>query len=144
MTPWYEQPIDTRAHAGGEIGVDYRWYKPGEFMPFYVPRPEMPQIMDNDAFRTYCDRNAVPVIQQIVDPHVLRAHQRVDMARVKAIPDTVLDIPAWVSSDSYVLDGNHRWTAHARLGIPLHILRLQLTFEPAIALMFKFLKDPQS
>ena len=48
IDPWFERPLDHRAPKGGEEGVNGHHYKGGEFLPFYVPRPVMPQIEHHD------------------------------------------------------------------------------------------------
>ncbi|MGN6818291.1 MAG: hypothetical protein ACTHJR_06425 [Sphingomonas sp.] len=143
MNLWYNQPLDLRAPRGGELGLNGREYKGGEFLPFYVPRPEMPQIdeIDLPEFLDFVRNRQVDVLTEAVDPATLRAHQRIDIDIAVKMQPQVLAKPAVVSKDSYVLDGNHRWWAHVHQHLsPMNILRIGLPFAEAIALMFAFPK----
>lgn len=138
---WYERPIDRRAAPGGELGVNDRPYRGGQFMPFYVPRLEMPQIDEEDypEFFAFCE-GKTELFHRIMSPWVLKPHQIVDKFKAEAMPDSVRAKPVLVSRDDYVLDGNHRWMAHALLKEKMPVIQLDLEFEPAIALMFSFPK----
>lgn len=143
MFPWYERPIHRRAMRGGEVGIDGKFYRGGEMMPFYIPRPLMPQIdeADYEEFLDFCAREGVRVIRRAINPMILHPHQRLDplhLERIKAAG--VEDKLAFVSLDLYVLDGNHRWLLHLREHIPLPSYQIELPFEKAIELMFRFPK----
>jgi hypothetical protein len=142
MYSWYDFAIDSRAHKGGEIGVDGKQYKGGEFMPFYVPRPEMPQIDEKDypEFFEFVESQGWSYHQENCDPKTLHFHQRVTWNSNTKITEEVLEKPILVSRDGYVLDGNHRATAHLNLGTDTPAIILNLDFEPAIRLMFSFPK----
>ncbi len=56
---------------------------------------------------------------KVANIHDLRAHQRVDMNRVRKMPDELLFKPLLTSRDGFVLDGNHRWMAHTLQNAPL-------------------------
>lgn len=43
MDAWYLQPVDGRAPRGGEE-LFSRYFRGGEFAPFYIPREYMPQV----------------------------------------------------------------------------------------------------
>jgi len=142
MYDWYDHPLDTRAIAGGETGVDGREYKGGEFLPFYVPRPEMPQIDEADypAFFEFVKARGWSYHLETVDPKTLHAHQRVAWNKVITMTPAGLAKPILVSRDGYVLDGNHRREAHIRDGSDVCCYVLNLDFEAAIRLMFSFPK----
>lgn len=138
---WYETPLARRAPAGGIVDpLNGLQYHGGEFLPFYVPRPVMPQIDEADypAFIDFAQARGCHVEQELVEPAKLRAHQRIDPIHADAMPPEVRRKPIFASADSYVLDGNHRWLLHALERSPIHVLRLSLRFEPAVALMFEF------
>jgi hypothetical protein len=140
MYDWYDHPIDRRASAGGERGVNGKLYKGGEYLPFYVPRPEMPQVNAEDypALLAYAKRQGVKTVLRTVPPRSLHAHQRVNWDRLRTMPPEVYAKPALASADDYVLDGNHRWWAHELKGEDLKALFLSLQFEAAIRFLFSF------
>lgn len=111
-------------------------------MPFYVPRPVMPQINEEDYpdFIDFVLKHNVTVIHMTVLPHVLRPHQRIDKIKFELMPPEVLIKPIVASLDFYVLDGNHRWAAHNLQGTPVPCIQIGLPFGPAIDLMFQFPK----
>lgn len=141
-TPWYSAPLARRAPVGGiHDPLDGRDYKGGELLPFYVPRPLMPQIDESlyPALIQHLVRQGLEVSRLMVDPAALRAHQRIDRLHMEQMPREVLDKPILISGDDYVLDGNHRWWAHVKLGIdPVAAIRIGANFEPAIAALFEF------
>lgn len=137
---WYQRPLDPRAPRGGEIGVDGRERRGGEFEPFYVPRLVMPQLDESDypAFLSYCNGAGVAVEAVTLPPSAVRPHQRVDLAKVRAMGSDALAKPILVSEEPFILDGHHRWAEAARIGAELQALRLSLSFESAVAFMFGF------
>lgn len=138
MIDWFTSRLERHAPAGGLVSpLNGRFYKGGELLPFYVPRELMPQIDGEDLplFVTFAGDRGVLTSFDTVDPRQLRAHQRIDPHRVHTVD---LTKPALVSDDRFVLDGNHRWHAHLERGSRMPIIRLGLTFEPAIELMFQF------
>lgn len=142
MYDWYDFAIDMRAHKGGETGVDGKQYKGGEFMPFYVPRAEMPQIDEKDypEFFEFVKSRGCNYHQENCNPTILHFHQRVEWNAKTEITPEVLAKPILVSYDGYVLDGNHRATAHKQRGTDVPAIILSLEFESAIKLMFSFPK----
>lgn len=140
MYRWYLHPMDRRAPAGGERGVDGRERKGGEFEPFYVPRPAMPQV-DEAAFPAllrYCSAHGVVVRLARRDPFALHLHQRIDWAHVHALDAATLAKPVLVSADGYVLDGNHRTAGHRLAHAPIETVELELGFEAAVRFLFGF------
>lgn len=139
--PWYDLPIDPRAHKGGEEAFTGRQYAGGEFMPFYVPRPLMPQIDEADypAFIAYCDLHRVAVDLTRVPPPSVRPHQRVDAVRAIQMEPKALRKPVLIGRDRYIIDGHHHWFDHmVRHDREMPVRRIALDFEPAIAFIFGF------
>lgn len=129
-----------RAPKGGCIGVDGKFRKGGEFEAFYVPRPVMPQI-DPDKLTSlieFCSERGIAVIEVTHDPADLHFHQRVNMARVESMPDDAYNSRILISSDGYVIDGNHRATAHKLRNEPAPCLQIEADFEVAMTLIFEF------
>ena len=139
---WYEHPLHRRAPAGGEEGVDGKFYAGGKFEPFYIPRAVMPQVDEADypALLEHLDRHGVAVNQTAYCPKDLRAHQRVSREHVMNMPPQVLDKPLLTSLDRYVLDGNHRWWGHCLNGSKCNVLEIEAEFEDAMRLLFSFPK----
>lgn len=132
----------THAPAGGHIGLDGKYRRGGEFEPFYVPRTRMPQIDESDLvdLLAFLARHSVHVSIAVVEPNDLRFHQRVFENRVPPLGDDLLDKPLLVSSEGYVLDGNHRATAHKRYGTRPVCFILHKDFLDSMALLFQFPK----
>jgi hypothetical protein len=143
MFKWFGTPMDVRAPHGGEEGLNGRWYKGGEILPFYVPRPIMPQIdeQDFDEFIAFAKSRGADVRLTTFDPLDLHAHQRIDPIKLARMPDSVRAKPIFVSLDLYILDGNHRWAMHLMThSQDVPALQLNLRFADAIQLMFNFPK----
>jgi len=142
MYQWYKHPLDTRATKHGEIGVDGKEYKGGEFLPFYIPRPEMPQVDEiyYPELFLFIEAQHVSLKLEKFDPHALHAHQRVNWDKVRTMDAETLAKPILTSEDGYVLDGNHRWTAHVLNKTEVNAYVIGLEFEKAIELLFSFPK----
>ena len=103
-----------------------------------LPRHSMPQIMDPDAFAEWAQAQGVSA-QFAYWPAVrLHPRQAVSIHRTLDMPDTVLNIPALVSADLRILDGNHRWRGHQIRGTAVPAYRLGLTFDAAIPFLFTY------
>jgi hypothetical protein len=139
---WFDRPIDHRAPVGGMRGVNGRFYRGGEFEPFYVPRPVMPQIEEADYAELFRFATAQGIFLTLCTRHpdTLKFHQRVKFAHGFTPDASVEDKPILVSADGYVLDGNHRLAMHKREGKPVNCIQLNLEFEEAIAFLFSFPK----
>lgn len=139
---WCDEPLPARAPTGGLIDpLNGRAYKGGELLPFYVPRPVMPQVDEAayPALLAFAKAWDIEVdLETGIDPATLRAHQRIDPIRAAEMPPEVLAKPILVSLDGYILDGNHRWLAHVHLDAALTAYRIDLPFEAAIRLLFDF------
>lgn len=108
---------------------------------FYIPRERMPQIdaANLDEFLGFC--GSVNVIVErglIMDPFELRAHQEVDLTKCIEMGEEVLAKPVLLSSDLYVLDGNHRWMGHVIRKTQVPAIRLGIEFCAGLDLMFKY------
>ncbi len=138
---WYETPYHPRAERGGEDRFG-KHYTAGEFLPFYVPRPVMPQIEEEDFpdFIEFCAERGVEVIVRYREPTQLRPHQRIDKFKAERMPPEVEQKTVFVSLDMYILDGNHRWMLHVIRQTRVPCFEIRLPFEEAIALMFAFPK----
>lgn len=113
---------------------------PHDARGFYIPRAEMPQIDDADLPHLVANAfasNYKPSFE-VVDPHSLHAHQRVNHDRALAMPPGIYMKPILISADNYVLDGNHRWWSHVHRheGV-MNAIRIGLPFEEAIAWLFQ-------
>src|SRR3990167_4673786 len=141
---WYKEALFGRAPKGGCIDpLDGRAYLGGEFLPFYVPRPVMPQINEEDypALLHWGINQGCYLNFEVVDPRKCKPHQRIDCFKASTLPDEVLYKPVLLSQDFYVLDGNHRWMAHMMLhDFELHAYVLPHPFEEAIDFLFSFPK----
>jgi len=142
MFDWYDQPLHTRAPAGGETGLDGTYRRGGEFEPFYVPRPLMPQVdeEDLDSLITFAFFKGVSIFPAERSPSALFFHQRVDSHKVKDMVEAVYLKPILVSRDGFVLDGNHRATAHKQRDEDAECLLVDTDFEEAMQILFAFPK----
>ena len=141
VEPWYERPLDHRAHKGTELGVNGFEYKGGEFMPFYVPRPVMPQIEHHDlnALIRFVRQNRVWVRRDTYVPQRLHNHQRINWDPHRWNAKTA-NHPVLIAVDYFILDGNHRWYGHLKMGGSVPVVQIGLPFEPAVELLFQFPK----
>jgi hypothetical protein len=137
---WYELPLDTRAHKGGEEGINGGEYRGGEFMPYYVPRPVMPQVHRHDypALREFAVERGCTVSEGIASPDVLKFRQRVEFAPGTVMSEKSFDKQILISSDLVILDGNHRAERHKQRGTPVSYIMLEKPFEEAIAILMAF------
>jgi hypothetical protein len=142
MTNWYDQPLHHHAQRGGEVGVDGKLRRGGEFEPFYVPRSVMPQVDEADmpALLRWVSVHGCSVTEVVRSADQLRFHQRVEMSRVVSMPSEVYEKPLLISRDGYVLDGNHRATAHKLKGEPADCMMIDADFQRAMQLLFSFAK----
>lgn len=137
---WYKLPLDHRACKGGEEGVNGDEYKGGEFLPFYVPRPVMPQVDECDltALIEFVTFRGCETKEGKTDPDELHFHQRVDFDKCKKMKKETLKKPVLISLDMFVLDGNHRTMEHKLLGTEVPYIMLCKPFEEAIGLLMAF------
>lgn len=115
---------------------------PGTHTPhgFYIPRAEMPQVDEVELphlVATAFDAGHAPAFDA-VHPASLHAHQRVNHDRARSMPMEVKMKPVLVSSDDFIIDGNHRWWAHVHAGDELmNIIRIDMPFTQAIEWLFE-------
>lgn len=143
MEKWYEKPLDQRCPSGGESEFG-KYYKGGEFMPFYVPRVAMPQI-DAEFYPElldYLKQRGIGYNYEKTLPLQIRPHQRFEIGRVEKMKQNkeFLEKPVLVSFDKFILDGHHRWEAHVLLHEIVSCLVIKLMFEQAIRTLFGFPK----
>lgn len=136
MTNWFDEKLGGHAPSSGEtlFGKDY---KPGEFLPFYVPRPDMPQTTDPVMLARFIKGLGYEVTVGETLPSRLKFHQRVnfDMARWNASTDH--NRAVLVSGDNYILDGNHRAMGFLKdHDKPIAYVKIWAPFEEAIAALF--------
>lgn len=141
---WYDAPIPRRASSNHFVDpLNGKEYTTGEFLPFYVPRPIMPQIdeSDYDDFLRFVASKGVAVAHKKVSTRDVRPHQRIDKIAIQRMPEAARQKPVFISIDGYILDGNHRWAFHIMMhDQELPAIELGLPFEEAIKLMFSFEK----
>lgn len=106
-----------RAPAGG-IDEYGKRYAGGEYLPFYVPRNAMPQVDEKDQPRMVKAAMDVGISITFDVRHAgeLRAHQWINRRLAGSMSEMVKRKPIIVSSDGYILDGNHRWWANVHDG----------------------------
>lgn len=123
-----------RAPKGG-IDTLEGHYAGGRFVPFYVPRPLMPQVDEQFYPQLIADaKDYSGVALDVVKIDSVFPHQHIDKLRADHMDMRLRMKPILVSRDSYVLDGNHRWWANVHKGAPwISIIRIGLEFDPAIA-----------
>lgn len=111
----------------------------GHFAPFYIPRAEMPQIDETSlgALLEFLRERGISFRFHTMHPERLKLHQRaiLDPAKVAAIP---LDAPVIVSSEFFVLDGNHRTAAAKLKHKPLNVVEIFQPFADAVRTLFEF------
>lgn len=131
----------TLIHAPhGGIDEFGRHFKGGEFLPFYVPRPDMPQVDAADQPKLVADalKAGIGISFEVEPVNALRAHQRILKERAVGMPLEVARKLIITSNDAYILDGNHRWFNRVILKKPvINSMRLALPFEQAIPWLLK-------
>lgn len=139
---WYDNSLSRRAPAHGAIGLDGQYRRGGEFEPFFIPRQLMPQVDEEDlvALLAFLTKRKTHISIRQVDPDDLLFHQHVFEDRVPAIDSADMNKPLLVSAEGYVLDGNHRATAHKRYGTRPVVFRLATDFTDSMKLLFSFPK----
>ena len=141
MEQWFKDRFHPRARVGGEDWFGQH-YVAGEFLPFYVPRPVMPQIEEEDYpdFIEFAASQGVEILVRYHEPSLLHPHQRLDKLHAERMPPEVRRKTIFASMDLYILDGNHRWMLHVQERSVVPCYQIKLPFEEAIALMFAFPK----
>lgn len=103
-----------------------------------IPRAQMPQVDEKDlpALVVKAFQSGHRPTFEVVMPHKLHSHQRVNHARALGMPETVKRKPVLVSADGFILDGNHRWYANRETHTPLNVIRVDLEFNNALPWLF--------
>jgi len=129
------------APAGGERFIG-RFYKGGEFLPFYIPRDVMPQVDEADypELLDFLASRGVRVERLEFDPWKMHVHQRISFDRSINMPDEVLRKPVLASREPYVVDGNHRWLGHVIRNTLVPTIKIDLPFDNAIETVKAFPK----
>ena len=99
-----------------------------------ISRKDMPQIQSSDVadFIRFLKSNGISTIKMMVDPNGLKATQgQFDKKKIKSMLDKladgdVSDKPIIISKDDFVLDGHHRWLAHANIGLDIANIGLDI------------------
>lgn len=102
-------------------------------MPRWIPRSNMPQVDEADLAHLIARAYARGLHPEfvVVEASVLRSRQAVNRQRVAGMPDRLLRKPILISSDGYILDGNHRWYAAKRRHVELTCVQIGATFNEA-------------
>ena len=140
---WYDSTLDLRAAKGGEESpLNCKGYRAGEFMPFDVPRIDMPQIDATDMPGLFAFLKAQGVVvTRLCNMPVTAFHPRQKIIMDKAQRAGIdLSLPILAANDGTMLDGNHRWDAHKLAGTPLDAFQIGLPFEQAIKALFSYPK----
>jgi hypothetical protein len=111
-----------------------------------VSRSIMPQVRAKhmDTFIKHLKNNDVKVKQTVLNPKKLKAIQgefdqekiKINMEKLKTGPLK----PIIVSSDNYVIDGNHRWLAAMNAGVPIVAYKANTTGKTLLKITNKFKK----
>lgn len=104
----------------------------------WIPRREMPQVDEAnlvDMVRDAVESIGAPGLR-VMDPHKLHAHQRGNHAKAGSMTEQVRRKPIVVSSDGFVVDGNHRAYAN-RIHNELTVaIELPVPFDEACRWLF--------
>lgn len=111
-----------------------------------IDRKDMPQIETKDLkhFFNYLKKNNVKSIQKTVDPKILKATQgHFHKEKIKNIMKSMetsneKPAPIVVSKDNYVMDGHHRWLAHANAGKSIDIYHVNVPAKQLIDTMHDY------
>lgn len=110
-----------------------------------ISRRKMPQIEGSQKdFIAFLKKNDVKTKIYTVDPNVLKPTQgEFDPKKVTAIEH---ELPYFqrqktlsiISSDMYILDGHHRWLAHANTYNMMDVLQIDLSVDDALELISQY------
>lgn len=108
-----------------------------------IDRKDMPQIEAKDLkhFFNYLKKNNVGAERKTVEPSTLKATQahfhKEKIKNIMKSMETTTDKPSpiVVSKDNYVMDGHHRWLAHANMNKPIDIFHVNVPAKQLIDTM---------
>jgi hypothetical protein len=109
--------------------------------PRWIPRKAMPQIDESDftALFEWLAFWGITVETVTVPAKELRFRQRISWRLIRRVmPLELYAKPILISSDSWILDGNHRAAAHKLNGDSIKAIRLSCSFWRAIPILFSF------
>ncbi len=109
-----------------------------------IPRSIMPQVYESDLpeLIDWLRSEGVVVEFTKASPAELRTNQdAIDPKMANAMPEAVMEKPALVALDGFIIDGNTRWLAHQLKGRPeMPVIRVGMDFLAAIAKICTFSK----
>lgn len=108
-----------------------------------IPRIEMPQVASNDVHELLIFLQSHQVSfapDRVSAASLLPTQNELDADKAKNIELKADEKPILVSSDSYILDGHHRWLKALWDGETLSIIRLTMKILPLLDLVKKFPK----
>lgn len=113
-----------------------------------ISRIKMPQIKSADVgeFTEFLKKNGVHLSSKHIAVRMLKPTQNEfdpkKVAELASAPETVLTKLVIVSSDGYILDGHHRYSAllHRDPKIKMEVLQADIKIEKLLDLAFKFPK----
>ena len=112
-----------------------------------ITRDKMPQVKstDYDAYKSYLKKNGVSLTPQVVSAKDLKPIQKefsdqgVERQLIKNKEfDGNNPKPLLASSDSWIIDGHHRWLAALNTGKDVSILRANIDVHELLSLTLKF------
>lgn len=114
-----------------------------------VARRDMPQIAPKDLkhFFDHLKKNEISATKKTVEPSTLKATQgQFNKSKIKGIMDGIQSgssdsKPIIVSKDNYVMDGHHRWLAHANLGKDIDIHHVNVKAKKLLDVMHDYPKS---
>ena len=107
-----------------------------------ISRLSMPQVdaVDLPELFVFLGTLGIGLAAGLKHPREVKAHQAINVERAMAIPPKVLAFPILLSSDDYVIDGDHRWYRHCVDGTDLPFIRIEAPFLEALKHIFAFPK----
>lgn len=105
-----------------------------------IDRAKMPQI-DEKAYTDmliFLGQKGYTFTAGYINPGLLHLHQEIDVAMAMQLPDFILKKPLLLSSDNYVLDGDHRGYRHAVDKTLAAFIRIETTFDEARTALLAF------
>lgn len=108
-----------------------------------IDRSEMPQIKPTEygELVVFLAVNNIPYKAGVIDPKLVKLHQKVDEGKAMSMAADVLRCPAVISNDYFVIDGDHRTWRHYQLGTPLPYILIDQPFGKAFATAFDFINS---
>ncbi|OUU25130.1 MAG: hypothetical protein CBB97_10330 [Candidatus Endolissoclinum sp. TMED37] len=113
-----------------------------------ITRDKMPQVKQDDyqEYKTYLKDNGVSLRPEVVDAKDLKPMQSEfsdqgvakQLNRNKEKGEGMNPKPLLASSDSFIIDGHHRWLAAVNSGFKVNILRANVDAQELLSLTLKF------